>query len=93
MSNSNSNKQSTASPKKTNHFKQLHFAIEVGREYIALCDLLHLVDLVGSGGAGKHMVADGGVMVDGSQKFRKTCKIRGGQVVSGEGFYIKVTQG
>lgn len=79
--------------KNAGNIKKLNFAIEAGREYVALCDLLHLVDLVGSGGAGKHMVADGGVYVDGSKELRKTCKIRAGQVVSGEGFSIKVMQG
>lgn len=79
--------------KNAGNIKKLDFAIEAGREYVALCDLLQLVDLVGSGGAGKHMVAEGGVYVNGSKELRKTCKIRAGQVVSGDGFSIKVTQG
>ena len=34
-----------------------------------------------SGGAGKMLVADGVVQVDGQQELRKTAKIRAGQVV------------
>ncbi|MGL4766755.1 MAG: RNA-binding S4 domain-containing protein [Formosimonas sp.] len=71
---------------------QLSFEIEAGRDYMALCDLLRAVDLVGSGGAGKHMVATGEILVDGAVELRKTCKIRTGQVVTGPGFKITVTQ-
>lgn len=59
-------------------------------EYIALCDLLKVVGVVDSGGAGKQLVAAGEVAVDGQQELRKTCKIRPGQTVSGAGFSIKV---
>lgn len=38
----------------------------------------------------KHLIAEGMVLVDGSVELRKTCKIRTGQVVSGEGFTIHV---
>ena len=37
--------------------------------------------MVDSGGAGKAVVADGGVTVDGQPESRKTAKIRAGQVV------------
>lgn len=37
--------------------------------------------MVDSGGAGKAVVADGGVTVDGQPETRKTAKIRAGQVV------------
>lgn len=70
--------------------KEHTFMIEVGREYMALCDLLHAVDLVNSGGAGKHMVATGEILVDGAVELRKTCKIRSGQLVTGPGFLIRV---
>lgn len=63
---------------------------ELKNEYIALCDLLKVVGVVDSGGAGKQMVAAGAVSVDGEVELRKTCKIRPGQVVSGAGFTIKV---
>lgn len=71
--------------------KEHAFVIEAGRDYMALCDLLHAIDLVYSGGAGKHMVAAGGILVDGVVELRKTCKIRAGQVVTGPEFLIKVT--
>ena len=47
-----------------------------------LNQLLKLVGLCDSGGAGKMMVASGDVKVDGKQELRKTAKIRAGQVVS-----------
>ena len=40
--------------------------------------------------AGKALVASGAVSVDGAQELRKTCKIRAGQIVSGDGFTIRV---
>jgi ribosome-associated protein len=63
---------------------------ELTSEYIALCDLLKICGISGSGGAAKHLVAEGGISVDGRQELRKTCKIRCGQKVSGEGFVIEV---
>lgn len=59
-------------------------------EYIALCDLLKICGIADSGGAAKHLVAEGGIAVDGRQELRKTCKIRPGQQVSGAGFVIAV---
>lgn len=54
---------------------------ELDREFIALNDLLKVTGVADSGGAGKMMVAEGVVTVDGQQELRKTCKIRAGQVV------------
>lgn len=51
-------------------------------EYIALNDLLKLAGVCDSGGAGKALVAEGRVLVDGAVESRKTAKIRVGQVVS-----------
>lgn len=51
-------------------------------EYVELNQLLKLVGIVDSGGAGKILVANGAVSVDGKVELRKTCKIRPGQVVS-----------
>ncbi|GCB03773.1 RNA-binding S4 domain-containing protein [Ralstonia sp. SET104] len=50
-------------------------------EYIELHKLLKLTGVVDSGGAGKAVVADGAVTVDGQTELRKTAKIRAGQVV------------
>lgn len=50
-------------------------------EYIELHKLLKLTGVVDSGGAGKTVVAEGGVTVDGQPESRKTAKIRAGQVV------------
>jgi ribosome-associated protein len=60
--------------------QQLEFGIN--REYIELNQLLKLVGVCDSGGAGKMLVASGAVSVDGKVELRKTCKIRAGQVVT-----------
>jgi ribosome-associated protein len=50
-------------------------------EYVELNQLLKLVGLCDSGGAGKMLVAEGLVKVDRKLETRKTAKIRAGQVV------------
>ncbi len=59
-------------------------------EYVELNQLLKLAGLCDSGGAGKALVADGQVRVDGVVELRKTCKIRAGQRVQCLGTTIKV---
>ncbi len=51
-------------------------------EFVELCNLLKLTGVCDSGGAGKALVAEGAVSVDGQVESRKTAKIRAGQVVS-----------
>jgi len=63
---------------------------ELDRDYVELNQLLKLVGLCDSGGAGKAIVASGAVYVDGAQELRKTCKIHAGQVVQLEDFVIHV---
>ena len=55
--------------------------------------LLKLTGLCDSGGAGKALVAGGGILVDGNVELRKTCKIRVGQVVTIGEIQIKVVAG
>ncbi|MGB9151035.1 MAG: RNA-binding S4 domain-containing protein [Burkholderiales bacterium] len=50
-------------------------------EFVELNQLLKLVGVCDSGGAGKVIVASGDVHVDGKQELRKTAKIRAGQTV------------
>jgi ribosome-associated protein len=59
--------------------QQIEFRLN--REFVQLNQLLKLTGLCDSGGAGKALVAGGGVSVDGNAESRKTCKIRIGQVV------------
>ena len=59
--------------------QQIEFRLN--REFVQLNQLLKLTGLADSGGAGKALVASGGVLVDGNAELRKTCKIRVGQVV------------
>jgi ribosome-associated protein len=51
-------------------------------EFVELNQLLKLAGVCDSGGAGKVLVAEGLVSVDGKVESRKTAKIRAGQVVS-----------
>ncbi|MCH8619901.1 RNA-binding S4 domain-containing protein [Undibacterium sp. TS12] len=60
--------------------QKLSFSLE--GDYVELNQLLKLVGLCESGGAGKAIVASGDVSVDGQQELRKTAKIRAGQLVS-----------
>ena len=60
--------------------QQLEFSLNA--EYIELNQLLKLVGVCDSGGAGKALVATGDGSVDGKVELRKTCKIRAGQVVT-----------
>jgi ribosome-associated protein len=71
--------------------QQLRF--QLNREFVQLNQLLKLSGLCDSGGAGKALVAGGGVSVDGSVELRKTCKIRIGQVVRLGEVEIKVVAG
>lgn len=59
--------------------QQIEFQLE--HDFVELNQLLKLVGLCDSGGAGKALVASGKVCVDGSQELRKTAKIRAGQRV------------
>jgi ribosome-associated protein len=59
-------------------------------EFVEVNQLLKLVGLVDSGGAGKNMVASGVVSVDGKQELRKTAKIRTGQLVTVGDVQIRV---
>lgn len=54
---------------------------DLDRDFVELNQLLKLVGLADSGGAGKALVASGVVHVDGTVELRKTCKIRAGQEV------------
>ena len=66
----------------------LHFELE--SDYVELNQLLKLVGLCDSGGAGKALVASGAVLVDGVTELRKTRKIRGENRVTVSGHEIIV---
>ena len=67
-----------------------HIEFELDRDHVELNQLLKLVGLCDSGGAGKAIVASGAVKVDGAVELRKTCKIHAGQEVHAEGVEIRV---
>ncbi|CAH1386310.1 RNA-binding S4 domain-containing protein [Candidatus Nitrotoga sp. M5] len=58
------------------------FEFKLNGEFIELNQLLKIVGVCDSGGAGKTLVAEGVVSVDGHLELRKTCKIRAGSVVT-----------
>jgi len=60
--------------------QQIEF--QLNGEFVELNQLLKMVGLCDSGGAGKALVAEGVVSVDGQTELRKTAKIRAGSVVS-----------
>ena len=66
--------------------------IPIKDEYIELCKLLKVANLVMSGGEGKEVVAQEMVNVDGQLETRKRCKIRPGQTIEFAGNIIHVTQ-
>jgi ribosome-associated protein len=63
---------------------------QLDRDHVELNQLLKLVGLCDSGGAGKALVASGAVSVDSLMELRKTCKIRAGQIVILDGVEIHV---
>lgn len=73
--------------------RETTFALDAGRDHVELNQLLKLVGLVDSGGAGKALVANGAVRVDGAVELRKTCKIRAGQEVQVGDTRIRVLAG
>ena len=66
---------------------------ELDRDFVDLNQLLKLVGLCDSGGAGKQLVASGAVQVDGVTESRKTAKIRAGQQVRVDDVVIRVVTG
>jgi ribosome-associated protein len=70
-----------------------YLSFELDGDYVELNQLLKLVGLCDSGGAGKMIVASGAVAVDGKQELRKTCKLRAGQQVSLGDIRIQVVAG
>lgn len=68
--------------------QQLEFQLQ--GEYVELNQLLKLVGICDSGGAGKMLVASGDVSVDGKVELRKTRKIRAGQIVALADIRIRV---
>jgi len=70
--------------------QQHTFELDRDRDHVELNQLLKLVGLCDSGGAGKAIVASGAVSVDGVVELRKTCKIRVGQTVTLDEHAIQV---
>lgn len=70
--------------------QSIEFAVQ--GEYVELNQLLKLVGIADSGGAGKAIVARGEVQVDGRPETRKTCKLRPGQLVSLGNVRIRLVQ-
>lgn len=68
-----------------------HFTLPPSQDpFIEVHQLLKVLGIADSGGAGKMLVATGNVIVDGAQELRKTAKIRAGQHVQLPGHSIHV---
>ena len=63
---------------------------ELDRDHVELNQLLKLVGVCDSGGAGKVLVASGAVYVDGEVELRKTRKVKAGSVVTVDDVEIRV---
>lgn len=70
--------------------QKIQFPLD-GHPHVELNQLLKLCGLCDSGGAGKQLVADGNVKVNGKPESRKTAKITAGQKVSLGDVQITVT--
>lgn len=70
--------------------QHIDFELDRDHDHVELNQLLKLVGLCDSGGAGKAIVASGAVTVDGEVELRKTCKIRAGQIVVLDDVEIRV---
>lgn len=62
-----------------------------GRPYITLVQFLKTIDVVGTGGAGKHAIRAGGFLVNGSEELRPGRKLHAGDVVTVSGVEHPVT--
>ena len=62
-----------------------------GRPYITLVQFLKTIDAVGTGGAGKHAVRAGGILVNGVEDLRPGRKLHTGDVVKVAGVDHPVT--
>ena len=71
--------------------QRIEFPLD-GQDFVELHQLLKLVGVVDSGGAGKHLVASGAVEIDGVVELRKSCKVRAGQVARVDDVEIAVTE-
>ena len=68
--------------------EQIQF--ELTSEHIELLKLLKITGVVGSGGEAKHLIATGDIKVNGELTLVKRLKIKKGDTVSSEGFWIQV---
>ncbi|MBA3700556.1 MAG: RNA-binding S4 domain-containing protein [Planctomycetes bacterium] len=62
-----------------------------GRPYITLVQFLKTIDVVGTGGAGKHTIRAGGILVNGVEDLRPGRKLHAGAVVTVAGVEHRVT--
>ncbi len=76
-------------PSNRNEILMKELSLE-GRPFIELCDALKLTNLCESGGAAKHVIAEGNVKVDGKVELRKRAKILTGQIIEFNNTKIKV---
>lgn len=62
-----------------------------GRPYITLVQFLKTIDAVDTGGAGKHAIRAGGILVNGTEELRPARKLHEGDTVTVAGAEHRVT--
>jgi ribosome-associated protein len=64
--------------------------LEIEEEYIELCKVLKIQNLVASGGEAKYVISEGLVRVDGEVETRKRRKLRGGALIEFNGQALQI---
>lgn len=71
--------------------KKISFNL-MGKEYIALCDLLKITSVANSGGEAKQMITQSLVLRNNEIETRKTAKIRAGEVIYCNNIIIEIQE-
>lgn len=66
--------------------------IKIYTDFIKLDDLLKFAGMLGTGGMAKAVIQDGLVTVDGEVCTMRGKKLRGGEIVSFNGYTVKVVK-
>ena len=69
------------------------FTLRPMDEFVELVKLLKLRQIAQSGGHAKIMITEGEVRLNGAVEYQKRKKLRPGDIISGEGFTIKIAAG
>ncbi|MDP4276981.1 MAG: RNA-binding S4 domain-containing protein [Bacteroidota bacterium] len=71
--------------------KTVEFQLREGESFIPLIQLLKVTQVANSGGESQVLVTEGKVTLNGQPELRKRAKIKAGDVVTAQGYEIRVT--